>query len=452
MRQTLNLTEGPPLRLMLSFALPMLVSQLFQQLYTTADAFIVSRFLGTGALAAVSSSGTLIFLFTSFFFGVSMGSGVVISRYFGAGDARNVSRAIHTNLAFGLTTGLLMTVTGVLLTPVLLRWMNTDPAILPLAEEYFRYYFTGMLAMVLYNTCSGILTALGDSRRPLLYLILASVLNIGLDLLFLGVFGWSVWSAAVATVLSQLTSFLLCLAHLLQKDQVFTVKLRRIRFHMDILREILRFGLPSGVQHSVIGLANVIVQSQINTFGAFATAGYGAYIKIEGFALLSVLSFNNATTTFISQNLGARRYDRARIGARNGILLAVGAAELFGALIYVFAPQLIGLFDSGERVLRYGVLQARTIALWYCLVAFSHSVAAICRGSGLARVPMIVMLLSWCVFRVAFIFLMMRLSGEVLYVYLAYPLSWAVSSAVFAVYLAKSDWVHGFERGRRQTL
>ena len=262
--------------------------------------------------------------------------------------------------------------------------MNTDAQVMPQAVEYFRYYFLGVLATVLYNMCTSILNALGDSRRPLHYLIISSLVNIALDLLFIGAFRWGVWSAAVATVLSQGTSCVLCLIHLLKKGEVYTVTPRNIRFHTGMLGEIVRYGLPSGIQNCVIGLANVIVQSQINSFGMLAMAAYGAHCKIEGFAFLPITSFTMACTTFVGQNLGAKQYDRAKRGARFCIIIAVVMAELIGLCYYIWASQLISLFDSTPGVVALGVQQARTVALFYCLLAFSHSIAAVCRGAGRA--------------------------------------------------------------------
>lgn len=447
---TKDMTVGNPYSLMIGFALPVLLSQIFQQLYNTADAFIVGKFLGTNALAAVTSSGTLIFLMVGFLTGTAMGAGVTISRYFGAGEGEEVSRAIHTVLAFGVVSGICLTVAGVLLTPTLLVWMQTDPEVLPEAIAYFRYYFLGSLALVLYNVCRSIMNALGDSRRPLYYLIFSSILNVILDLLFIGVFHWGVWSAAVATVISQAASVILCMAYLLRKGNLFTVELRKIRFHKDMLKEILGYGLPSGVQNSVISFANVIVQSQINSFGALAMAAYGVHAKIEGFAFLPIVSFNMASTTFISQNLGAEQYDRAKKGARFSILSAVALAEAVGIFCYFFAPKLIGFFDETPGVVELGVRQIHTVALFYCLLAFSHSVAAICRGAGRAFVPMCIMLSVWCLLRITYIVIVMKLKGEIGYIYWAYPLTWGISSVIYLIYYLRSDWVHGFEKGKRK--
>lgn len=439
------MTHGNTYAHMLSFAMPVLLSQLFQQLYNTADALIVGQFLGTQALAAVSASGPLVFLLVSFFIGISMGAGVAIAKYFGAGDAHRVSLAIHTNIAFGLCSGLALTIVGVLLTPTLLRWINTDPEILPKAIEYFRFYFGGVLTIVMYNMCKGVMNAVGDSRRPLYYLIVSSLVNIALDFLFIGVFHWGVWSAAMATVISQALSLVLCLFHLLKKGHIYSIYISRIRFDRAMLAEIVRYGLPSGIQNCVIGLANVVVQSQINSFGTIATAAFGAHSKIEGFTFMPITSFNMAITTFISQNLGAKQYDRAKKAARFGILTAVILAELIGVVVYITAPILISAFDRTPEVIQLGATQARTMCLFYFLLSFSHSVAAVCRGAGKAFVPMTVMLSIWCVVRIIYIAVIMSFVGDIRYIYWAYPLTWFISSVIYLFYYLFSDWVHGFE-------
>ena len=443
---TMDMTRGKPWRLITAFAIPVLLSQVFQQLYNTADALIVGRFLGDEALAAVSSSGTLIFLIISFFTGMSMGASVTISRYFGAGDYARVSRAVHTNVLLAILCGIVLTVFGVALTPTFLRWMGTDPDVLPEAISYFRYYFFGILAVVMYNTCKGIMNALGDSRRPLYYLILSSLVNIVLDLLFIAVFHWGVWSAAAATTISQAVSMVLCLIHLTKKGTIYQVRLRNLRLDREMLGQIFRYGLPSGVQNSVIGFANVIVQSNINSFGKLAMAAYGAYSKLEGFAFLPVTSFTMALTTYVSQNLGAGEYDRAKKGSRFGIITSLLLAELIGVLMYLFAPQLTAIFTETPEVIALGVEQARTISLFYCLLAFSHAVASVCRGAGKAFVPMTIMLVFWCVVRITYITTVMHFVHDIQYIYWAYPITWSLSSVVYLIYYHFSDWVHGFEK------
>ena len=439
------MTRGTPWRLIAGFAIPVLLSQIFQQLYNTADTLIVGRFLGDEALAAVSSSGPLIFLLISFFEGMTMGAGVTISRYFGAGDPDKVSRAIHTNLVVCFCSGVFLTVFGILMTPTILRWMGTDPDVLPNAIAYFRYYFTGVLAVVLYNACKSIMNALGDSRRPLYYLIFSSLVNIVLDVLFIGGFHWGVWSAAVATTISQAASMVLCLIHLTKKGTVYQVQWRKLRIDREMFSQIVRYGLPSGVQNSVIGFANVIVQSNINSFGKLATAAYGAYAKLEGFAFLPITSFTMALTTYVSQNLGAAQHERAKKGARFGILTSMLIAESIGVAMYLFVPQLISLFSQTPEVIALGTRQARTIALFYCLLAYSHAIASVCRGAGKAFVPMTIMLAVWCVLRIAYILTVMHFVHEIQCIYWAYPLTWSISSIIYFIYYHRSDWIHGFD-------
>ncbi len=441
-----DMTKGSPYRLILGFALPVFLSQVFQQFYNTADTLIVGKFLGTEALAAVASSGNLIFLMISFFEGLALGAGVVISRYFGAREYGLVSRAIHTTVLLSFLCGAFLTAAGVIFTPTLLRLMNTDPEVMPQAVEYFRYYFLGVLAVVCYNNLKGIMNALGDSRRPLYYLIFSSLLNIVLDLLFIAGFGWGVWSAAVATVISQAASMVLCFIHLCKPGTVWQIQWRKLKLDGRIMREIIRFGFPSGVQNSVIGLANVIVQTNINTFGKLATAAYGSYAKIEGFAFLPVTSFTMALTTYTGQNLGAQEYDRARKGSRFGILSSVLLAELIGIVIFLTFPTLIGFFTNDPKVIAIGTRQARIEALFYCLMAFSHAVAAVCRGAGKAFVPMFVMLSVWCVLRITYITIAMHFVHELSYIYWAYPMTWGISSVIFLLYYHFSDWIHGFEK------
>ena len=374
---TLDMTKGSAWKLIVQFAVPVFLSQVFQQLYNTADALIVGRFLGDEALAAVSASGPLIFLLISFFTGLSMGAGVTISRYFGAGDYGHVSKAIHTDVMLGLLSGTVLTVVGVLLTPTFLRWMGTAPEVLPDAIAYFQYYFFGVLAVVMYNMCTSIMNALGDSKRPLYYLIISSLTNIVLDLLFIGGFGWGVWAAAVATTISQAVSMVLCLIHLMKKGTIYQLKPKELRIDGEMLGQIVIYCVTS-----VIGFANVIVQSNINSFGKVAMAAYGAYSKLEGFAFLPVTSFTMALTTFVGQNLGAGLHDRAKQGSRFGIIASVVIAELIGVTMYLLAPQLVAFFSPTPDVIALGTRQMRTTALYFCLHAFSLLVASICRGAG----------------------------------------------------------------------
>lgn len=439
------LTEGVIWKKIIGFALPVFLGNLFQQMYNMADSLIVGNFIGSDALAAVSSSGSVIFLLVGFFNGISVGAGVVIARYFGARELDNMERAIHTTVAFGITAGIIMTLVGILLTPQILLWMGTPADILPNSILYFRVYFCGSLAFVLYNVFVGILQAVGDSRRPLFYLIISSITNVILDLLFVAVLQLGVGSAALATVFSQIISATLCFIHLVRTKKEYHVNVRRIRFDMFMLKQVIQNGLPAGVQNSVIALANIVVQSNINAFGKMAVAGCGAYSKIEGFGFLPINCFTLALTTFISQNLGAKQYDRAKQGARFGILCSITLAEIIGIFIFIFSPILISAFNSDPEVIQFGVTQARTVTLFYCLVAFSHCLAGIFRGAGRSTIPMAVMLVCWCIIRVTYITIIVRFIPVINVVFWAYPLTWSLSSIIFTIYFFKSNWMHTFD-------
>ncbi len=445
-QDAMRMTEGSIPRQMLRFAAPLFLGNLFQQLYNTADALIVGNMLGNDALAAVSATGTLVFLVISLFVGIAAGSGVLISRYFGAQDHDNLEKAIHTNLAFCLAAGVLMTVFGVLLTPWMLRAMGTPEDVMDLSAAYIRTFFAGSLGLVLYNGLRGVMQALGDGKNPLRYLIFCSVLNVVLDVAFIGLFHTGVGGAALATIISQFLSGLLCLRKLLKTDAEYRIDPKRIRFHWPTLKLILRYGLPAGIQNSVIAIANVVVQANINEFGTMAVAGCGAYAKVEGFAFLPITSFTISLTTFVGQNLGAKQYDRARKGARFGLCCAILSAELIGALLCLTAPAVIGAFTRESEAIAFGVGKARICAVFFCLLAASHGLAAVLRGAGKAVIPMISMLSFWCVIRVSFLHLMVPLYHSIDTVNWVYPLTWALSTVFLGLYYWRADWTHSFEK------
>ena len=436
-----SLTEGSIWKSMLLFALPILLGNLFQQFYNTFDSWVVGRFLGDTALAAVSSSSHLIFLMVGFFNGLSMGAGVLIAQFYGARNQDALKKAIHTAVAFGLAAGLFLTVFGVAFTPAILRWMDTPEDVLPQSISYFRWYFSGALFVVMYNIFVGILHAVGDSRHPLYYLIFSTGINIFLDLLFVGAFHWGVGSAAIATTISQGVSALLCFLHLLRSKEVYRLVPASIRFHGSSLSSIIRFGLPSGIQNSMISIANVVVQSCINGFGSAAMAGCGTYSKLEGFAFLPVVCFSQALSTFVGQNIGAKQYGRVKAGIRFGIICCLILAELIGIGAYLLAPQLIQIFNDSPEVVDYGTRHMRTICLFYFLMSFSHCMAGVFRGAGRASIPMCTMLVCWCVIRISYITLALPLWPRLETVSWAYPITWVLSSVVFLICYHTLHWL-----------
>ena len=440
------MTTGPIWKRIIAFAVPLFFGNLFQQLYNTADSLIVGNFLGSSALAAVSSSGNLIFLLVGFFNGIAIGSGVVVAKYFGAGKFAMVKRAIHTITAFGLLSGMVLTVVGILAAPQILILMGTPAEVLPNSVTYFRIYFAGSLAFVMYNFLVGILQSVGDSRHPLIYLMISSVINIVLDLILVAGFHFGVGAAALATVISQVISALLCLRQLLKSPADYRLEVRKIRLDGIMLRHIISNGLPAGLQNSIISLANVVVQSNINKFGAMAVAGCGSYSKIEGFGFLPITCFALALTTFIGQNLGAKEYDRAKKGAVFGVVCSLSIAELVGIGIYLLSPYLIAGFNDTPQVISYGTAQAHTVTLFYFLLAFSHCMAGILRGAGKSAVPMFVMLICWCIIRVSYITIAVNFIHDIRVIFWAYPITWTLSSITFLIYFLKSDWLHAFEK------
>ena len=438
------MTEGSIWKKITFFAVPIFLGNLFQQMYNTADSRIVGNFLGSNALAAVSSSGNLIYLMIGFFNGIALGAGVVIARYFGARDQENVEKAVHTTVAFGIVASIVLTIVGVFFAPQILVWMQTPANVMPESTEYFRVYFMGSAGFVMYNMFVGILQAVGDSKHPLYYLILSSIINVVLDIVFITVFDMGVGGAAFATDISQVVSAVLCMIQLMRSKAEYRLNLRKIRFEWDIFKQVIQFGLPSGFQNSIIAIANVVVQSNINSFGEMAMAGCGAYSKIEGFGFLPITSFTMALTTFVSQNLGAKNYERTKKGARFGIACAMILAEVIGIIIFIAAPVFVAAFDRTPEVIVFGTERARTSALFYFLLAYSHSIAAVLRGAGKSVIPMIVMMIFWCVIRVAVLTGVSILIPSIAVVYWIYPLTWTLSSVAFFIYYKKANWLYAF--------
>lgn len=437
----ISLIEGNAKIGMLKFAFPIFLGQVCQQLYNVVDAIVVGNYVGQNALAAVTSTGALIFLLVGFFGGMFSGVGVIISRYFGANDEKKIKKAVGTAVSFGLISGTILTIVGTLLTPTLLRFMGTPDNVFQDSSIYIRTYFTGILFVVMYNTACGIFQAVGDSKRPLYYLVISAVINVVLDILFVGFFNMGVIGAAIATVISQGTSAFLAFFRLARIDSIYKVTLKGICIEKSILKGMINIGLPSGIQNSVIAFANVVVQSSVNSFGAVVMAGNGAYIKLEGFAFIPVTAFSMAITTFVSQNIGAENFDRVKDGARFGIIFSCVCAELIGLVIFVLAPYLISIFGNNPEVIAVGTQRAHLNALFYFLLSFSHCISGVLRGAGRSKIPMLTMLICWCVIRVSYIKIATHFINNVAVVFWAYPITWFLSSTVFLIYYKKSNWL-----------
>ena len=431
-----SLTGGSIWKGMLLFALPIFLGNVFQQFYNTFDSWVVGHFLGDKALAAVSSSGSLIFMMIGFFNGVAMGAGVVIARCYGARDYTSMSRAIHTDIAMGLASGVLLTVLGVTFTPTILRWMGTPEDVFPQSVSYFRYYFCGALFTVMYNIFVGILHALGDSRHPLYYLIFSTCVNVVLDLVFVGVFHWGVGSAAMATTLSQGISAMLCCIHLLRMDGPGKVQVLQIRFHRQTLRTILRMGLPSGVQNSVIAMANLVVQSSINSFGSAAMAGCGSYSKLEGFAFLPIIGMNNGVVPIVAYNYGARKPDRIVKTVKLAITVALCIMAVAIVLFQAVPDKLLGIFQASPDMLAIGVPALRTLSLCFIVGGFTIVSSSLFQalGKGLMSMSIAVFRQLVLVLPLAYVF---SLSGNLNMVWWAFPVAEVLAGILTAYYLRK---------------
>lgn len=441
-KESLDLTEGPVAARLLQFTLPVLAGNFFQQLYNVADSMVVGNFSGPEALAAVSTSGTLVFLVIGFFSGLAAGAGVVISNAFGARDTERLRRAVHTDIAFALAAGSVLTVLSALFTPRILEAMRVPSEIMPLSKAYFRVYSLGILFSVMYNMLMGIMNAMGDSRHPLYYLLFSSVVNIALDLVFIAWLGLGVGYAALATIISQGLSALLSFARLARKGDLCRVRLPEIRFHKAELGAIVRYGLPAGLQNSALAVGNILVQGHINSFGASVMAGYGVYSKLEGFMLLPMKSLSLSLTTFVGQNLGARRHERVMKGVRWGYVLSMGCSELVGALVFLFAPWIMSLFTDEPGIIAAGVRQCRIEGLLYFLPAFTHASAGVLRGAGKAAVPTAAIFACWCVLRNVILALWLSFVRSADVIYITFPVTWVLSCAFLLIYMLKADWLH----------
>ena len=447
------MTTGPEWKEILLFSLPIMAGQFLQQLYNTVDGVVVGRYGGAtqaiceNMIAAVGSCVSLIFLFLAISIGLGNGGAVLVAQLYGARRTHELRRAASTLLITLVGLGTFLTVAGsVFAKPLVVGLMRVrDPDIVDMAIEYFAIYSLGLIFQYVYNAVAGILRAIGDSRATMYFLIVSAVLNTILDVWFVVSFGWGVVGVAVATVIAQAASAAVSVAYMFIKYPIFRFKKGEFVFDREKFAISLKLGVPAIIQQAVISLGNVFIQRLVNSFDSTTMSAFTVGNRMEAYALVPIFGFNSGVATFTGQNVGAQKYDRARKGARFGIISAVVLAELIGVLYYIFAPALIGIFDDNPGVIAYGVQQARTAALFYFLLAFSHSVAAVCRGSGKAFVPMLIMFSVWCVLRVAYIAVVMRLFGEIGYIYWAYPITWAISSVIYLFYFLFSDWIHGFD-------
>ena len=440
-KKTRLMTEGSIWKSILLFSVPLILGNLLQQLYNTADSIIVGNFVGSNALAAVGSSGSPIFLLIGFSQGIAVGAGVVVAQYLGAKDREDAQRAVHTALALAVLLGLILTIGGILVSRALLTAMDTPAEVLEDAVTYIQIYFGGVLFSVVYNMAAGILNAAGNSQRSLLYLGIASGTNILLDLVLIAGLRMGVAGAAIATDISQLVSCVLALRFLMQVQDDYRVTAREIRVHGKMAVRIIKVGLPTGIQNMVISLSNILVQASVNGYGAAAMAGFAAYMKVDGFNILPIMSFSMAATTFVGQNYGAGNLKRVKKGTWVTLAMGVLYTLCTGALLLAFQNPIMHLFTSDETVVSFGCIAMHYFCPFYFLLAILHGMAGAVRGTGRSVPPMVVLLVSLCLFRVVWIQFVLPFFSGIEGVFVLYPVSWALGAALMVLYAWKGSWM-----------
>ena len=439
-KKTRLMTEGSIWKNILLFSVPLILGNLLQQLYNTADSIIVGNFVGSNALAAVGSSGSPIFLLIGFSQGIAVGAGVVVSQFLGAKDKQDAQLSVHTSLALATILGAILTVGGIAISRTLLTAMNTPAEVLEDAVTYMQLYFGGVLFSVVYNMAAGILNAAGNSRRSLLYLGVASITNIILDLVLIAGLKLGVAGAAIATDISQLVSCVLSLRFLMRVDDDYHVNAKEIRVNKNMAGKIIKVGLPTGIQNMVISLSNILVQASVNGYGAAAMAGFAAYMKVDGFNILPIMSFSMAVTTFVGQNFGAGKMDRVKKGMWVTVLMSIAYTVLTGVLLLWGQDPIMHLFTSDETVVAFGRQAMHYFCPFYWMLGILHSLAGTVRGTGKSVPPMVVLLVSLCLFRIVWIQFALSAFAGIEGVFILYPVSWGLGAVLMILYTWKGNW------------
>ena len=436
-KRDVDMTEGNILRHIILFALPLLVGNLFQQLYNTVDTWVVGNFVNNEAYSAVGTVGPIINMLIGFFMGLSSGAGVVISQYYGAQQHDKVQETVHTAILMTLGLGVLFTVIGIAMIPLMLNLINMPEAVIGEATTYLTIYFAGILGLMLYNIGSGILRAVGDSQRPFYFLVVCAVLNTVLDLLFVLVFHMGVAGVALATILSQSVSAVLVLITLMRSEGCIRLELKKLKIHMPMLKKIFKVGIPAALQMAITGFSNIFVQSYINFFGENCMSGWTTYSKVDQLLFLPMQSIALASTTFVGQNLGKNQVQRAKKGVTVSMLIAVVSTLILMVPVILFAPQIVAFFNSEPAVVEYGAMLLRWLSPFYVLCCFNQIYSGALRGAGNTRAPMIIMLTSFVAFRQVYLFAMSRICNEIIPIGMSYPAGWLLCSLLTVIYYRK---------------
>lgn len=436
-RKDVDMTSGNIVRHIFSFALPLLVGNVFQQLYNTVDTWVVGNFVSNEAFSAVGTVGPIINMLIGFFMGLSAGAGVVISQYYGAKREEDVSRAVHTSVVMTLIIGAVFTFIGIGMTPFMLRLMKTPPEVLPESTAYLTIYFSGLMGLMLYNIGSGILRAVGDSQRPFYFLVVCAILNTVLDLLFVLVFHMGVEGVALATILSQGVSAILVMITLLRTGGCIRLSVKKLRLHFDMLSKIVRVGIPAALQMAVTAFSNIFVQSYINYFGADCMSGWTAYAKVDQLLFLPMQSISLASTTFVGQNLGRNQPERARQGVSVALKMALCATVIMMIPLLIFAAPIVSFFNDKPQVIEYGAILLRWMSPFYVLCCFNQIYSGALRGAGNTKAPTIIMLSSFVLFRQIYLYVMSGICNEIIPIAMSYPAGWLLCSSLTTLYYHK---------------
>lgn len=430
-----QITEGVIWKQLLFFFFPILLGTLFQQLYNTADTVVVGRFVGTQALAAVGgSTGQIVNLVVNFFVGLASGATVIVARYYGARDRIKLNNALHTAIALSIVGSIVTGIAGILLTPSLLKMMNTPADVIEGSTMYLRIYFAGIIFVFVYNIGSGILRAVGDSKRPLYFLIVCCFLNIFLDILFVVYLKLGVKGAAFATVISQAVSALLVILSLTKSVDIYRLRPNKIRFYKSLLIAIITIGLPAGLQSVMYGISNIIIQTSLNSLGTETVAAHTAFAKIDAIYWMISGAFSVSIITFIGQNYGARKFDRMKKSIKVCLLMDLIASLLLTTVMLLAAPYLLRLFTSDQEVIEIGMQIIHIIAPSYALFIFIEILSSSLRGMGNVVVPMLMTCGGVCVLRILWIFIFVRTHLSVTTILMSYPISWGFTAVLFIIY------------------
>lgn len=428
-----DMTNGPIVSQLLVYAVTLSVGMLFQQLYNTVDTIVVGRYVGKEALAAVGSTASIINMLVGLGAGLATGASVVVSQCYGAHDDKQLSNAVHTTMAGTFIMSVIGTILGLFIVNPMLRLMKTPPDVMDSARRYLSIFFSGVSGLFIYNMGSGILRAVGDARRPIYFLCFSALLNILFDLLFVVVFHMGVEGVAIATVLSQALSAVLVLAVLTRDQASYGLHWKKIRLDTKMLRRILNIGFPSAIQQAVTSFSNVFVQSYINFFGSACMAGWASYNKIDIFILIPLQAISMASTTFVGQNYGARKIERAKKGAKRSLQMSLVITTVLAIVIMIFSPNLCRLFTTDEEVVFYGVHFVRMIAPFYIICCFNQIFSGALRGVGNTKNPTLIMLFSFVLFRQIYLYVVKLLGNNFDLISVAYPMGWVVCSVLLGV-------------------